>query len=385
MGLGVEDEHAFDDVAQLADVAGPVILLEGGEGGSVISTCGRPYCWPNSCEEFAGEQRDVFLAVAQRRNEEGDDVEAVEEVFAEVAAGDLFFEVFIGGGDDAGVDVDGSAGADGIEALFVQSAQNLCLRLQAHVADFVEEEGAAIGALEGAALFGWLAGSTGTGAVAIAKELGLDEVFGDGGAVEFDKDAIAAERFGMDGAGDEFFAGAGLAEDEYAAVGRRHEFDLLAQGFEGDGLAGEGAFGELAGELLVVFAELVRLDGVAQHEQCAVERERLFEEVVGAELGGADGGFDGAVAGDHDDFGRAGAGRCGLSPRMFGEDVEAVAVGQPDVEEHGLVVSVAQKLEGFGRGAGGGDDVVFLAQDGFQRFADVGFVVNDENMVHKCR
>jgi hypothetical protein len=52
-------------------------------------------------------------------NEEGDDVEAIEEVFAEVAAGDLFFEVFVGGGDDAGVDVDGSAGADGIEALLV--------------------------------------------------------------------------------------------------------------------------------------------------------------------------------------------------------------------------------------------------------------------------
>ena len=64
---------------------------------------------------------------------------------------------------------------------------------------------------------------------------------------------------------------------------------------------------ELAGELLVVFAQAVGLDGVAQDEQGAVQRERLFEEVVGAELGGADGGLDGAVAGDHDDFGSAGA------------------------------------------------------------------------------
>ncbi len=86
---------------------------------SVISTWGRPYCCAELLQEFFDEERDVFFAVAQRRDEEGDDVEAVEEVFAEVAAGDLFFEVFVGGGDDADVDVDGVAGSDGVEALFV--------------------------------------------------------------------------------------------------------------------------------------------------------------------------------------------------------------------------------------------------------------------------
>ena len=32
LGLGVEDEDALDEVAQLADVAGPVVLAECGEG-----------------------------------------------------------------------------------------------------------------------------------------------------------------------------------------------------------------------------------------------------------------------------------------------------------------------------------------------------------------
>ena len=48
----------------------------------------------------------------------------------------------------------GCDGADGVEALFVECAEDLGLGLEAHVADFVEEEGAAVGALEGAALFG---------------------------------------------------------------------------------------------------------------------------------------------------------------------------------------------------------------------------------------
>ena len=122
LDLGVEDHDALDQVAQLADVAGPVVLLEGGEGVFVHFYAGTAVLLAELEEELLDQQGDVFLAVAQRRDEEGDDVEAVEEVFAEVAAGDLFLEVLVGSGDDADVDVDGVAGADGEEALFVQRA-----------------------------------------------------------------------------------------------------------------------------------------------------------------------------------------------------------------------------------------------------------------------
>jgi hypothetical protein len=73
-----------------------------------------------------------------------------------------------------------------------------------------------------------------------------------------------------------------------------------------------------------------------------------------------------------------------------GEDVEAIGfsvgtagIREPDIEEDGLVVGVAKQFECFSGGAGGGDDVVFLGEDGFERLADVGFVVDDENVVHK--
>ncbi len=150
--------------------------------------------------------------------------------------------------------------------------------------------------------------------MAVAEELGLDVVLGDGGAVEFDEDAVFAEGFGVHGAADEFFAGAGFAVDEDAAVGGGHELDLLAEGLHGDALAGDaGLRGELSGELLVVLAHLAGLHGVLEDDEGAVEGERLFEEVVGAELGGAHGGFDGAVAADDDDFGDVGGGPSGGS------------------------------------------------------------------------
>ena len=50
------------------------------------------------------EAGDFVAPFAQRRDAEADDVEAVEEVFAEASVADRVFEVGVGGGDDADVD-----------------------------------------------------------------------------------------------------------------------------------------------------------------------------------------------------------------------------------------------------------------------------------------
>jgi hypothetical protein len=89
------------------------------------------------------------------------------------------------------------------------------------------------------------------------------------------------------------------------------------------------------------------------------------------------------VAGDHNDLRSARARGVGDVAADGGEYVEAVAIGKPDVEEHGLVVGVTNQLQGLSGGACGGDDVVFLVKDRFEGFADIGFVVDDENVVHK--
>ena len=97
-------------------------------------------------EKMAGEERDIFLALAQRRDHERNHVEAVEKIFAKISLGDFFFQIFVGGGNDAHIDGDGIVAAHRDEALLLERAQNFGLRLQAHVADFIEEQRAAIGA-----------------------------------------------------------------------------------------------------------------------------------------------------------------------------------------------------------------------------------------------
>ena len=199
------------------------------------------------------------------------------------------------------------------EALLVESAQHFGLGLQAHVADFVEKQRTAVGALERAAL---LRRPAGDGAVAIAEELALDVVLGNGGAVQLNENAVAAQASGVDGAGDQLFARAGFAINENAAVGGRHERDLLAESAGLDAFAGDLRFErKLAAEFDVFGAQSAGFDRIFDDDERALEHQRLFKEVEGAEFGGFHGGLDGGVAGDDDDLGtRRGIERAQLAP-----------------------------------------------------------------------
>ena len=58
------------------------------------------------CEEVIGEQQHVRLPLAQRRNEDREDVEPVEQVLAERALRDRLLQVLVRRGDQAHVDLD---------------------------------------------------------------------------------------------------------------------------------------------------------------------------------------------------------------------------------------------------------------------------------------
>ena len=98
--------------------------------------------------------RDVLAALAQRRQLDVDDREAEVEVLAEVARLDLLHQVAVGGGDHPHVDLDDVVAADAPHLAVLQHAQELGLQVQPQLAELVEEDGAAVGALERAGR-GW--------------------------------------------------------------------------------------------------------------------------------------------------------------------------------------------------------------------------------------
>ena len=99
-------------------------------------------------QEVVGELGNVVEPLAQRRQADRHDVEAVEQILAEQALLDQPAQVAMGGGDDADIGLDRRAAADRRVLAFLQHAQQAGLRLGRHVADLVEEQRAAVGLLE---------------------------------------------------------------------------------------------------------------------------------------------------------------------------------------------------------------------------------------------
>ena len=99
-------------------------------------------------QEFIGERDEVALALAQRRQEDRHDADAVVEIGAKLAALDRVLKVLVGRADEAHVDLDRPHAADPFEFAFLQNAQQLDLEARRNVADLVEKQRAAVGEFE---------------------------------------------------------------------------------------------------------------------------------------------------------------------------------------------------------------------------------------------
>ena len=103
---GRHDHRALDDVAQLADVAGPGIRLQRGHvvpGDRLDALAER---LRELLDEAPDQQRNVLGPLAQRRHADREDVEPVVQVLAERPRRDQLLEIAVGRGDDPHVDVD---------------------------------------------------------------------------------------------------------------------------------------------------------------------------------------------------------------------------------------------------------------------------------------
>jgi hypothetical protein len=276
-GVAVDHEgEALNEVFELADVAGPCAGFEHleGFGGEAF---GRQIASGAVLGEVVVEQEgDVAFAVAEWRECDGDDTDAVEEVFAELALVDHLLKVVVGGSNEAEVDLARTLGADTLDGLFLEDAEQLALEEEWERADLVEEEGAAVGEFN---LPGMGGVGSGEGTFFVAEELGLHEGFGEGSAVDADEGLVAAWAEVDDGACGELFAGAALSAEEDGAVAGGHPAEGFVEALHrlaaADHVAEGVALGELAAEVHGFEVPAVLLTG--------------FEEMI-AEFGEADRG-----------------------------------------------------------------------------------------------
>ena len=155
----------------------------------------------------------------------GEVLDAVEEIGTERALFHQLREISVGGAEQGEIDRLGLAAAQGRHLAFLQDSQQAGLQVEWHVADLVEKQDAAVRLLHAPRSATPL--SSGEGAIGVTEELGFDEGFGEGCAVDRDEGSFPALAEAVQATGEDLFADTGFSLDEYGDVGVQYSPGLL--------------------------------------------------------------------------------------------------------------------------------------------------------------
>ena len=172
-----------------------------------------------------GQQQQVVSALGEPGQRDRHDRQPVIEVLAEATFPDQRGHVAVRGGDDSHVHRNRHRASDALDLVLLQRAQDLALQRKTHVADLVEQQRAAVRALEAPDL---ASGRAGERSSFVTEELAFEQVLGDRGAVERDEGSCAARTLLVDRARDQLLAGSRLTQDQDAGGGRRNLSDPAA-------------------------------------------------------------------------------------------------------------------------------------------------------------
>jgi hypothetical protein len=141
-------QGVFQGIRQFPDVARPVVGAQG-----VERLGGNPDFAPLMAAAQVGQQgihqqRDVLPPLAQGRHMQGQHAQAVIQVGPECPVAHHGGKIPMRGREDADIHLAGLVLAQPLDFPFLQHAQQFHLDIQRHLADLVQQQGAAVGGLE---------------------------------------------------------------------------------------------------------------------------------------------------------------------------------------------------------------------------------------------
>src|SRR5208337_1105217 len=137
---GCEDDGPLHHVFQLAHIAGPLVALEQNYRIALNILHRLLEQLPILAEKMPCNPRDVFRALLKRRRIDAHDVNAVEKILAEFSFGHQFPQVLMRGEDEARAQGNELVASQAAEFHLLQDAEQLDLREQAEIADFIKEQ-----------------------------------------------------------------------------------------------------------------------------------------------------------------------------------------------------------------------------------------------------
>ncbi len=214
----------LDEVFQLPNISRPSIVFQGPEdfGMDVPDLLGGGPV--QLFQELLDEQRDVFRPLPERRDLDGENVEAVVKVLPEQAPVAHDLEVHVGRGDHPDVRLDGFLPADTLKNPVLEDLEKLDLGGGRDGPDFIEEDGPPLGDLELAEL---PPHRPGKGPFLVPEKFAFHEGVRNRPAVDADEPGVSPAARLVDDPRHDALARPRFPEKEHGASRRRHGSDLV--------------------------------------------------------------------------------------------------------------------------------------------------------------
>src|SRR5262245_17114241 len=371
--VGAGDDHrALGRRFKLAHVAGPGVTFER------LQDLGRdlvgdrpPVLIVVFADEVLGERQDVFLAVAQRRQVNVDDVQTIKEVFAEIAGPDGALEVGICRGDDPNVDLVRLRVSERGEFAFLDHAQQPGLGFGRDRADLVEEDRAVVGDLE-QAFFG--RDGAGERAFRVAEEFRFQKLRRDVAAIDGDElPGLGARAGEMDRARDDLFAGTRFAGDQHCRARRGDLLDQVVNFAHRDRIPHDlfavRRFAQRAAQHPAFLVPAAARDAFGDPAQDDRVFKRLADAPECAHLPGGDGRVERRICRDHYHYGFA------VELQQLFERPQPADARHRDVEQHSVIGPLAEARQPLFAGLGQINAIAVLREKTLQNVAHYFFII----------
>src|SRR6266436_3041802 len=229
-----KDDGAFHQILQLANVARPGIPLESSHGFRRNAVDLLPHAAAKHLHEMRDKRGNVLPPFSERRQQDGEDVQAIVQVTPKLTASYHLRQIPIGCSYQADIHFVGATTAQSLELLLLQHAQQLRLQLRRDVAYFVQKQRAFVSHFEAPDL---LRDGSGEGALLMTEQFAFLQIHWNRRAVQLNKWASAALTGIVNGMSDELLACTGFPFDEDSRVCGRNLLHLVEDTFQSGAIA----------------------------------------------------------------------------------------------------------------------------------------------------
>src|SRR5882724_10119200 len=197
--VGLAHDNSPADLAlQLAHVTRPAIVFDQGLGFCRESFYGSPVLAVELVEEVMSKDNGVPRPLAQGWNPDGELVQPIIKVFAELLRVDHLDNAPVGCANNPDIDRNQLAATDSLDHALLQEAEQLDLKQRRHVGNLIEKDRPALGKLQ---LADGLLDGAGEGPLFVSEELAFQKIFRDCRTVDGDERTGPARAQVMKGLG----------------------------------------------------------------------------------------------------------------------------------------------------------------------------------------